>query len=174
MTDLATEEARAMAGRPAWRVAAACIKGVNCPRCKAMKTVRCWPATCCERVWRQRARERSARPSPVGVHAFLEAVAAIDLRAGVVFWWDEHYEVWRITSVDMSESMLAPAIRGGLVRLTVSNGVRPEWVVTEHGEALAREFGDLNHEQSEPAVPPIAPAVDAEAATAAFLERTKP
>ena len=78
-TLLEVEAARAMSGRPAWRVVAACVKGGPCPRCEAAAGVKC-RVQHIERVWAQRARERGAA-KPARVHA-VGAQAFIGFQVG--------------------------------------------------------------------------------------------
>lgn len=180
MTDLATEEARAMSGRPAWRVAAACVKGVACPRCEVAAGARCnGKTTCRERVWRQRAQER-ARSSCIDSlgHAFVPVMLDENLAAGSVIWWHPQAGEWRLPETaganDISPEVLAEAIRGGLVRLAISGGIMPAWVVTEWGHSLAIGWADARSREAAPSAQPVAHPVDAAAAMQAFLERGKP
>lgn len=173
MADLATEEARAMSGRPAWRVAAACIKGTACPRCQAPMGARCsGKVTCRERVWAQRANERArAGGRAVDVAVFLDAVSDPPTPAGAVIYW--HAGEWRLPSCYggrvVEAGSLHRAIFGGLVRL--SGAQKPEWIITESGAVLAEEWARSRAAQAELPSQPVAPPVDAAAATQAFLER---
>jgi hypothetical protein len=176
VTDLATEEARAMSGRPAWRVAAACIKGVACPRCSAEQGVRCsGKTTCRERVWRERAHERAVATSRQAAdgafNAFLEAIA--EHSADVVIWQSNRTGEWRIAAggPDISAGVLQQGITGGLVRLVTWTG-GGAWAITEAGAAYAEEWARMRG-AAKPSVQLVAPPVDAEAATRAFMERAK-
>jgi hypothetical protein len=176
VTDLATEEARAMSGRPAWRVAAACIKGVACPRCSAEKGVRCsGKVTCRERVWCQRAYERlvsTTSQAANGVfNAFLEAIA--EHSSNVVIWQSNRTGEWRIMAggPDISAGTLQQGITGGLIRLITWTGCGA-WAITEGGAAYAEEWARVR-EAACASAQPTAPPVDADAATRAFMERAK-
>ena len=136
MIDLSSEEERAMAGRPAWRVQAACISGTACHRCGALAGSGCKrpgpgkkATTCRERVWAMRALERSRGKPPLrdAVAPFLDALAStIGPYLGTIALWDD--------------SVLDPAIRHGLVRLAIGPLGAPAWVVTAAGAEYAEEW----------------------------------
>ena len=96
-TLLEVEAARAMSGRPAWRVVAACVKGGSCPRCGALTGVKCRTPHI-ERVWAQRARERgAAKPARVhatGAQAFIDVLVRERVPAGAVLWRRPDTEGW--------------------------------------------------------------------------------
>ena len=152
---LAGEEARAMAGKPAFRVRMACVAGVACPRCGAPVEARCVrpkaqgtrgikgsanPAPLCrERVWAMRALQRSpamSRPPRVAdVAGFMDAIAGADLTFGIYM----DGGMWRAAGQPLfaDDSDLDPAIRHGLVRLSVAASGAPVWVITEAGAEYA-------------------------------------
>jgi len=148
-TMLAAEEERAMAGKPAWRVRAACVAGVACPRCMAAIGVKCGPrskpaASCRERVWSMRALQRAQGKAPMvaDVAPFLDVVAKFistpvlgamlepGMHLGARVWLTQSY-------ASIADDDMQAAIRHGLVRLSVASGGAPVWVVTEAGAEYA-------------------------------------
>jgi len=155
---LAAEEERAMAGKPAWRVRAACVAGVACPRCMSALGVKCGPkskpaASCRERVWAMRALQRAQGKAPMvsDVTPFLDVVA--NLAAGQTLRPMEFHGDLAWYAVNMARPVadadLIPAIRHGLVRLSVASDGAPVWVVTEAIAGFTENVED--HEKSEPA-----------------------
>ena len=140
---LAAEEERAMAGKPAWRVRAACVAGVACPRCMAAIGVKCGTrskpvASCRERVWAMRALQRAHGKAPMvaDVAPFLDTIAGVKPGDATSFGWRVDLKTWALASgEEIADADLAPAIRHGLVRLSISGA--PVWVVTEAGAEYA-------------------------------------
>lgn len=139
---LAAEEARAMAGKPAFRVRMAAKSGIACPRCQRPMGVRCGRNTsnepsCRERVWAMRALQRSpamSRPPKVAdVAPFLDIVTKTALDYGI----HPHGDGWIIGAEMMRDDVLNVAIRHGLVALRVSEYGGPVWVITEAGAEYA-------------------------------------
>lgn len=153
---LAAEEARAMAGKPAFRVRMACVAGIACPRCRAPMGARCSlppvagirgtpkPAPSCrERVWAMRALQRSpsmSRPPRVAdVAGFLDVIPG-DIKAGDALWWVASLSAWEMSdhgAKSVSDTAIDSAIRHGLVRLSVASDGRPLWVITAAGAEYA-------------------------------------
>lgn len=149
---LAAEEARAMAGKPAFRVRMACVAGIACPRCRAPIGTRCSrppvagirgtpkpEPSCRERVWAMRALQRSPAmsrlPRVADVAGFMDAIAGADLTFGIYM----DGGMWRAAGQPLfaDDSDLDPAIRHGLVRLSVAASGAPVWVITEAGAEYA-------------------------------------
>lgn len=187
---LEVEAVRAMSGRPAWRVVAACVKGGSCPRCEAAAGVKCRRpvnsngGSCNERVWAQRARERgAAKPARVhaaGAQAFIDAVIRERILAGAVLWRRPDAEGWNWPDErgagNVEPAAMDAAIALGYVRLAISGGVMPVWVVTDlaqrEAEALAAEVIAEAAKQGEAGpAQPSAPVIDAAAAVADFAAR---
>lgn len=153
---LAADEARAMAGKPAFRVRMACVAGVACPRCGAGAGTRCsrpkvpginWAPgaapSCRERVWAMRALQRSpamSRPPRVAdVAGFVDAVAG-HVATGFTLSWVPTLSMWMLdghAATQVADAYLDSAIRHGLVRLSVASDGRPLWVITEAGAEYA-------------------------------------
>lgn len=180
---LEVEAVRAMSGRPAWRVVAACVKGGSCPRCGALTGVKCRTPHI-ERVWAQRARERgAAKPARVhaaGAQAFIDAVIRERILAGAVLWRRPDAEGWNWPDErgagNVEPAAMDAAIALGYVRLAISGGVMPVWVVTDlaqrEAEALAAEVIAEAAKQGEAGpAQPSAPVIDAAAAVANFAAR---
>lgn len=178
-TLLEVEAARAMSGRPAWRVVAACINGGPCPRCGRPAGVRCIPQgfnVCPERIWAQRARERGAakpkREHAAGAQAFIEAVALHRINADAHVsrtrdggWcWPSAWDCAPIDTLAMDA-----AIACGYVRLANCGG--PVWVVTDAAVVLADAMRSESAAVEQSAVHPSAPVIDAAAAVADFAAR---
>ena len=182
-TLLEVEAARAMSGRPAWRVVAACVKGGPCPRCEAAAGVKCRRpvnsngGSCNERVWAQRARERgAAKPARVhatGAQAFIDAVIRERILAGAVLWRRPDAEGWNWPDErgagNVEPAAMDAAIALGYVRLAISGGVMPVWVVTDLAEQEAKALA-AGQDDAE-AAQPSAPVIDAAAAVADFAAR---
>lgn len=184
-TLLEAEAERAMSGRPAWRVVAACVKGGACPGCGRPAGVRCIPRgfnVCPERVWAQRARERAAGRVPRGQHdgarAFIDAVIRERVAVGAVLWRRPDAEGWNwpdeCGTGGVELAAMDAAIACGYVRLAISGGVMPVWVVTEAAVEQAAAWAveaieaDAAIEQE---AKPSAPAIDAAQASADFSSR---
>lgn len=175
-TLLEVEAARAMSGRPAWRVVAACVKGGPCPRCEAAVGVKCKAAvTCNERVWAQRAQERAAgkmqRGRREGAERFIKAVAEHGINAGAHvsrtrdggYCWPSAWDCAPIEVLAMDA-----AIACGYVRLANLGG--PVWVVTDDAVALADALVS-EIATAEQVAHTSAPVIDAAAAVANFAAR---
>lgn len=178
-TLLEAEAVRAMSGRPAWRVVAACVKGGPCPRCGAAVGVKCRPTMTpphIERVWAQRARERGAakpkREHAAGAQAFIESVALhrINAEAHVSRTRDGGWcwpSAWNCAPIDTLA--MDAAIACGYVRLANCGG--PVWVVTDAAVVLADAMRSESAAVEQSAVHPSAPVIDAAAAVADFAAR---
>jgi len=177
-TLLEVEAARAMSGRPAWRVVAACVKGGSCPRCGALTGVKCRTPHI-ERVWAQRARERgAAKPARVhatGAQAFIDVLVRERVPAGAVLWRRPDTEGWHwpdeCGAGDVEPAAMDAAIALGFVRLATSGGIMPVWVVTDLAwlETVHAMAEAAKHEAE--AAQPSALVIDAEAAVANFAAR---
>jgi len=177
-TLLEVEAARAMSGRPAWRVVAACVKGGSCPRCGALIGVKCRTPHI-ERVWAQRARERgAAKPARVhatGAQAFIDVLVRERVPAGAVLWRRPDTEGWHwpdeCGAGDVEPAAMDAAIALGFVRLATSGGIMPVWVVTDLAwlETVHAMAEAAKHEAA--AAQPSALVIDAEAAVANFAAR---
>ena len=158
MTDwsalLAAEEARAMAGKPVFRVRMAAVAGIACPRCGAVMGARCKQKpgafaagnrapSCRDRVWAMRALQRSpamSRPPRVADVAGVLDVIPGDTQAGDALWWVASLSAWEMAdhgAESVSDAALDVAIRHGLVRLSVASDGRPLWVISEAGAEYA-------------------------------------
>ncbi len=179
---LDTEVVRAMSGRPAWRVVAACVKGGPCPRCLRPMQAKCViqsGSACRERVWAQRARERAEgyrprRAQAAGAQGFIGVIVRERVAVGAKLWRRPDAEGWHwpdeCGTGEVDPAAMDAAIACGLVRLAISGGVMPVWVVTEYAvrEAAAWAVEVLN--EAAAALPP-APSVDAQAASQALAAR---
>lgn len=176
-TLLEVEAARAMSGRPAWRVVAACVKGGSCPRCGALAGVKCRTPHI-ERVWAQRARERgAAKPARVhatGAQAFIDVLVRERVPAGAVLWRRPDADGWHwpdeCGTGTVDPAAMEAAVALGYVRLAISGGVMPVWVVTDVATTLAAEI-IAAHAVEQQAVKPSAPRVDAQACHDALIAR---
>lgn len=184
-TLLEVEAVRAMSGRPAWRVIAACVKHGPCPRCGALAGVKC-RVQHIERVWAQRARERGAakpkREHAAGAQAFIDVVIRERVAEGARLWRRPDAEGWHwpdecgagAGAGDVEPAAMDAAVALGYVRLAISGGIMPVWVVTD---TAVREAATLAaeviaaHEAEQQATQPSALVIDAEAAVANFAAR---